>query len=610
MDNAITGLTRFVESCSIPNNLIKEADSVTIRESMNKIPSHLLESVATTENKGWWVPISHFGNYKNGNGRIYNTKLWENVINNQRGVWLGSPMLTDHPAGDSDGNPKDICGVWLDCKLGAPNANGIGIVYGLLVPSGRNGEDLQDHLRNGLKVGTSSSGFGKLMSDGVTVDPDTYMIERLADFVLCPSQSTYFSWNESDDSIEDNTITESMNKKENYNMKETYMKDSKLTRLEEKKFRRDMESFLESADNIKDPQERLEELRDIKSYFEEGVCSDLKEKVEAKISEQEEEIKRMLKERIELRDELGVESVVDLKEKLTQVAEDVKLTEKEAKDWKEISSQLQEKLSTMSKELEDRPTFKFVDYQKKKINKLADSLNKHDAEATKVVKELAGAYKVLKESNTRNTKAIRAITTSRGKLARQVESSNALLSKQRESFENLTEKYEKLSENYKQALKEISILKELLNKNRVLFEKASQHTEKIENEVATTTKEANSLKESLNIAKKEIRTNKIKETIRNRKALTEQEEFFEGLCRTYGKEMMQYKDKIAGAVTLSEAKKYFYQNVLNNLSESQKINDMRLPESMAISNEDRADFIMNEQVQKTSAVDRLPEGWV
>lgn len=388
------------------------------------------------------------------------------------------------------------------------------------------------------------------------------------------------------------------------------MKDSKLTRLEEKKFRRDMESFLESAENIKDPQERLEELKDIKSYFEEGVCSDLKEKVEAKISEQEEEIKRMLKERIELRDELGVESVVDLKEKLTQVAEDVKLTEKEAKDWKEISNQLQEKLSSMSKELDDRPTFKFVDYQKKKINKLSESLSKHDAEATKVVKELAGAYKVLKESNVRNTKAIRAITDSRTKLARQVEAGNVLLSKQRESFENLTEKYTKLSENYKQALKEISLLKELLNKNRALFEKASKHTEKIENEVATTSKEANSLKESLDIAKKEIRTNKIKETIRNRKALSAQEEFFEGLCRTYGKEMMQYKDRIAGAITLAEAKKYFYKEVLNNLSESQEINSMRLPESLAISNEERAKYIMNEQVKNTSAVDRLPEGWV
>ena len=83
------GLERYVESISFSNKLIRKADINVIRESISKMPTKLRESMESEAAEGWWVPISHYGNYKNGNGRIYNTKLWENVINNQKDVfWL------------------------------------------------------------------------------------------------------------------------------------------------------------------------------------------------------------------------------------------------------------------------------------------------------------------------------------------------------------------------------------------------------------------------------------------------------------------------------------------------------------------------------------------
>ena len=47
------------------------------------------------------------------------------------------------------------------------------------------------------------------MSDGVTVDPSSYLIERLSDWVLNPSQGTFFSYEESDDNIVNKSIRES-----------------------------------------------------------------------------------------------------------------------------------------------------------------------------------------------------------------------------------------------------------------------------------------------------------------------------------------------------------------------------------------------------------------
>jgi hypothetical protein len=50
----------------------------------------------------------------------------------------------------------------------------------------------QEILEHNGRVGTSSSGFGEV-GPGNIVDPDTYIIERLADLVLNPSQGTYGS---------------------------------------------------------------------------------------------------------------------------------------------------------------------------------------------------------------------------------------------------------------------------------------------------------------------------------------------------------------------------------------------------------------------------------
>lgn len=611
------GLERFVESFSFSNKLIKKADSVALKESLTKIPQRIRESIDSEVPEGYWVPISHYGNYENGNGRIYNTKLWENVIDRQRDVYVGSPMLCDHPEGDKDGNPRDICGVWLDCKMGEPNYDGIGIVYGLLIPSGRLGEDLKDHLKKGLKVGTSSSGFGKLLSDNKTVDPETYQIERLADFVLTPSQGTFFSWNESTSEVEDN-IHESLENEsspikeanKNIYIKENAVKDSvKFTKLEEKKFRRDMESFLEDAESIKDPQERLSELKEIRSYLEEGVCPDLKERIEEKINKEEETIKKILEESIEIKEELGIESSRDLKEKITKLCQTTKEAEKSAKDWKGISEQLQETISKLKKELDDRPTANYVNFQEEKIASLNEQIEKHDSESSAVIKDLTKAYKELKESYDKVSHHLKTMTASSKELTKENKGLKESLTKLTIERDETSKELEKTTKALKESNDKAAKTYTLFTKERKRYEESIKENEVLKDLNARFDEKLNALSIELKNTQFKLKESNLRENKVVRENLSETEKFYETLYRQYGNEVVPYKKKLAGARTLADAKNYFYRTVLNNLSESKKINEARIPEIANVNKDIQNKAYKGVTFVKESAIDRLPKDW-
>lgn len=496
----IDGLTRFIESANIDNKLIRRADDTELKESMSRMPARLHESFESEAAAGWWVPVS-FYNKRNGNNRIYNRQLWENVINNQRDTWVGAPMLADHPEGDSDGSPKDICGIWLDAKMDPPDHNGIGLVYGLLIPSGHIGQDLKDHLKNGLKVGTSSSGFGKLMSDGCTVDPNSFVIERLSDWVLNPSQGSFFCYDKDSEDVQDRSkygekmannleVTQININEAVEPAKEKTMKESKITGLELKKFRRDMESFLESACNIRDPQAKLEEFKEIKSYLEDGACPDLKEKVEQKIKEQEEFIKTALMEKLELQEELHIESPKDLKRKLTKIAEDAAVLDQDAKEWKKIAETLQAKLDETTKELESRHTNTYVEHQEKRVKALEESLAAHEEKAKGLINDI---YKNYQNITAAYTESVKAARKERDVLAEKLEMETSL----RESLEASTlDMAAKITESNIKLTESAKVSEEL----SVVSEKVS----KLNNEITFLTVEKESMEEENNSLKEKV----------------------------------------------------------------------------------------------------------
>jgi hypothetical protein len=661
-----SNLTRFVESASIDHRLIREASKQEFTESLIRAKSRLTESLEDT-GKGWWVPISHYGNYKNGNGRIYNTRLWENVINNQREIWCGSPMLTDHPEGDSDGNPRDICGVWLDAKFGEPGPDGVGIVYGLLVPSGHNGEDLRDHLQNGLRIGTSSSGFGKLLPDKVTVDPDTYQIERLADWVLNPSQGTFFSYDESNGDIKDRTLTESgsnliynirdtaerymrcnpyvtrrdvveylmdtyndvsedtierilepyefmdesnkNNTSNEYLFKEKVVKDSKFTKLEEKKFRRDMESFLESASNIKDPQERLEEFKDIRGWLEEGACPDLKEKVEAKIAEEEAYIKVALKEKAEMKDQLGVESTKDLKEKLTKIVQDQKILEKESKDWKAVSEKLQEKLMESEKELKKRASVEFTEFQKNKIDALNEKIEDHDKKAADTLKEMINAYKALQEKCKGLEDEVSSLKEKNECLDKECGECNMKLELANNENKELQDHYAEVSKQLGESQEKIKKYKVLFENQRAKFEESLKKIDELRKINESKNEKISALAKEAKVAQTELKKINLQEAKARRAQRTDTEVYYDDLYEQYGNQVVPYKDRITEAISLAEAKQVFFKEILPSLNESVAIEESRIPETLYTTPEERARAINGKAFYRQSVMDRMPKGW-
>lgn len=643
-------LTRFVESNAIDNRLITKADQVTFRESLSKCAVSLRESVNANEtSEGWWVPIS-FYNRKNYNGRIYNKKLWENVINNQRDIWVGSPMLADHPSDDSDGNPRDICGVWLDAKMDKPDHDGIGLVYGLLMPSGRIGEDLKDHLSKGLKVGTSSSGFGKLMMDGVTVDPDSYLIERLSDWVLNPSQGTYFSYEENHIVNKSQNLKESTNVKENKNVE-----DSKFTKLEEKKFRRDMESFLEEAASIKDPQERLQEFKEIRSYLEDGACPDLKEKIEEKIAAEEDLIKTAIKEKLELQEELKIESVKDLKEKLTKIVEDTNTISKEASEWKSVAEALQEKLNKANSLLEARPTKEYVDYQRTKITEMRAAMNKVNEKSFEAVKKVVNLNKTFKEANNLYKEQIKGLEEEKAKLFDELKENHKIveekntnlkayedeLAELKSQLDIITSKYDAVQAAYEAEVadkantvgsfttqvedlnKDVEALnttiadkdRDIEDLNKVIEEQRnmltslaterSQLTSLTENQKA----KIKSLSQELLESQRKLVYDRPTKKVEEKKNLNAIDSYYESLYETYGNAITPYENTIKGSRTLTEAKNTFLTKILSRLPASKKIESARIPENLYTTPEQRMKKLGESNFTKGSVVDRMPKGW-
>jgi hypothetical protein len=564
-------MQRFVETTNIDNKLFRKLEGRELQECLEKIPvGKLQESLgtSTTPTSGWEVPISKY-DVPNGNGRLYPKSLWENVINNQRNTWQGSPMLADHPVDDSDGSPGNICGVWVDGRVGSD-----GYVYGTLVPSGRLGADFKEHLSNGLKAGTSSSGFGELMSDRLTVDPDTFQIERLSDWVLTPSQGTYFTLGENSTGIKnasDSRMGESAHKQESVVLKETRRMD-KISKLEEKKFRRDMESFLNEASKITDPQGRLKEFEEILSYLEEGMCPDLRESVQNKIKADQEYIKKSLQEQIALKEELGVESVSELKEKLQVLVEDTEVLKEESKDWKSVAVSIQNKYEEAKKALAARPTHAYATYMRGKVRKLYQES-----------KKLKG---MIESQNAAMIEASGKFEVEKKALREKINKMSTSLQEQRTRIDNLATSLEESSQN----LVKLHKVKEALARKLVDYKQLME--ERSKPVIRRSPAEA--------IAKQA--------SFRETKAINS---YWSELVKRHGASILPYKERITSRKTFKEASSE-YIKVMCEMDESVQIDKTRISTRLGESAEARGARLEKVGVSlKVTGVDeKLPQGWV
>jgi hypothetical protein len=346
------------------------------RAVFDNVIKKLREEGISSERKLWKFPVSRFGNV-NGNGRIYTEQLWRNVINNQRDTWQGGCGLADHPMDDADpGQFKTSAIVWLDMIIDTANK----LIWAIGTFVGEYGRLAQEIIEAGGRVGFSSSGFGETLSDGKTVDPDTYIIERVADIVTNPSQSVFGdisseqSYNpgnveyskQTRESVEVSPKSKIIEGKEKHmkvdavNMDEgkiatpeTKLEEGKtanvgpatLSKLERKVIEKQVEAMLNETDNSTNPMEKLTEVNELLKLVKESNDEELINKVQEKLEKTHAELTALVESASNATKEFGdLNEMVENTKKNLQIG--VLLNEQVA-DYKELC----EGLTTRNREL-------------------------------------------------------------------------------------------------------------------------------------------------------------------------------------------------------------------------------------------------------------------
>lgn len=281
------GKTLFIESffLNVPSENLKFLENVSKAGSV-----HLVESKQGEKFKAVGivqkVPVSKFT--ENLNNRVYPKRLWEKV--QKEGSAEGTLCLADHPSDDTDGSVKDIVGVWRNFRVNESNCTAD------LYLIGKHGKQFLEVLQAGGKCGLSSVGFGELLEDEKTVNPDTYELVRVSDWVLTPSQGVYA---ETDHVIKENISLNYTNYKENYKLENK--RNYKMDNIQLLTLKNNIKLALrESSKNIESKSVNLVEskndLLDLLNY----IPSELQEersKIERQIEKVEETLKSTISEK-------------------------------------------------------------------------------------------------------------------------------------------------------------------------------------------------------------------------------------------------------------------------------------------------------------------------
>lgn len=332
------GKVLLIENISIINPLIEKQISNDKNIFVESSNGSQYKCLAIVRN----IPVTKFT--ANENDRIYPPPLWENVI--RKKMAEGTYCLADHPVGDSDGSVKDIVGVWRNFHLN--ETHGLADLY--LV--GKLGQHFLETLEAGGANGLSSVGFGELQEDGKTVDPESYELLRLSDWVLNPSQRVYAK----SDNIDYNSINRLNESQKHTNKKDRYeiMENNITTNLT---VRNNVRQALKESDKALQGKgvsliEAKQELKDLLTYIPEEM-SESRKQISDRINLVESTLKEDLEnktksinssmEKVKMLDS----TLSSLKEKHTKATKVIKLMSENEKAMKYDISKLMEKAGFM-----------------------------------------------------------------------------------------------------------------------------------------------------------------------------------------------------------------------------------------------------------------------
>jgi hypothetical protein len=433
---------------------ISEADITKInKEHLSESTKIYLEknNIADLSEKSVWkVPISRYDN-ENANGRVYEKRLWDRVIQEQTEAYQGNIGLADHPKAEDEGEFKEAAVVWLNLGLDENSK----IVWGECIFVGPNGRLAEEVMEAGGRIGFSTSGFGELdESRAKYVRWDTYQLERPADIVLNPSQKVFGT---SSMKVHKESITESNKKfnkdvdnkdskneesskdiddkkiKNNDEKQESIMNSSlKLDRYSVRKFNEDFENYFNTALAEKDLTKKLSDLEDLLEYFDITSNDPRILKINDAITNTNIAIGKAIHEHSKLVEDFGIDEVSKLEESVKTLAENTKYYEKTADEWKSLAEGLQDKVQKLMAILETRPTVEAykvaVEFSEKlknsfltkeavlikKINQLESTIQKHIVIEEKLVKDLKAndvTINDLKENLNKYVEGYKAVKT-------------------------------------------------------------------------------------------------------------------------------------------------------------------------------------------------------
>lgn len=569
---------RLTESAS-NDALIKKAaklrESATDKELFDKVIAKLREAGAGNEKKLWKFPVSRFGN-KNGNGRIYPRKLWENVIENQRDVWQGGCGLADHPVEDDDpGEFKTSAIVWLDMMIDDANK----LIWAIGTFVGEYGRLAQEIIEAGGRVGFSSSGFGELDPfDKTTINADTYQIERVADIVTNPSQSVFGDIGNahentnveySKQSIVESQSPKSKILKENTNMAAVNAVENKdklqestqapaapkaeMSKMEKAIILKYVENLTSEAEKIKNPAERLKETNKILEMVEESGDEELKSKVTESLIEARNDLTKMIESAVAVQNELG--DLTTLAENVKDVTKQGVLLNEQVKDYEALCHALEEKTQTLfneNKELRAKLELKENAIKSKSLKENASIMKAYEQndKMSESLKRAEVAFKKLQENNKNLSVANTRLEAENGKLTTALKESEAKLNDKLKLNESKKINDMEITINLlKEQVGRLQIKNNALNEALIAKDKEFQNfkeDQKMENHIEP--KFESYMTDQLNF--------------RENRGI-EVEKYWNDLCNQYGEAKMKpFEKSIRGAKTYREA----FNNFIKNLS--------------------------------------------
>lgn len=307
-------LLKLVESNKINNVNIKELEIDNAEKFQESVGGAKVNCLGA-----YTFPISR-PDQENLNERVYSSSLWENVIKNKMGE--KSFGLLDHP--EDEGEFKNAACVWKNIRFNENKSLVLADAYLF----GNNGKHVKEAINAGGDVGLSTVGFGDFEDDGKTIVAESYVLERMADFVLDPSYQV-FGNSQNEMEVEEKKDNKEKSIKENVGDIDM---NTKIQKLEERDFKHKINNAISDIEKITDVEKKLKEYVDLYTVWDEiDYCPELKENVKAKIEEFDEEYQKLVKKGKKFSDvvEKAVGKKIEIEEKSQKLSTIAKKTKKE-----------------------------------------------------------------------------------------------------------------------------------------------------------------------------------------------------------------------------------------------------------------------------------------